>query len=138
MKNIIWLSPSLAAGTIAARLVAFFKRRPQTSRRRGNLRPPPAPPGEEINAGLKGGVAALGIAGAMATTVMPAVPAHATIATVGDPDDYSGYSYTVELSLVALSETPPQAAYMAHTICLDRERVSARTLSSPTVRPTTR
>jgi hypothetical protein len=75
MKNIIWLSPSLAAGAIAGRLVAFFKRRPQMSRRRGNLRPPPAPPGEEINAGLKGGVAALGIAGAMATAVMPAVPA---------------------------------------------------------------
>ena len=31
MKNIIWLSPSLAAGAIAARLVAFFKRRPQGS-----------------------------------------------------------------------------------------------------------
>ena len=29
MKNIIWLSPSLAAGAIAARLVAFFKRRRQ-------------------------------------------------------------------------------------------------------------
>jgi hypothetical protein len=27
MKDIIWLSPSLAAGAIAARLVAFFKRR---------------------------------------------------------------------------------------------------------------
>ena len=27
MKNIIWLSPSLAAGAIAARLVAFFERR---------------------------------------------------------------------------------------------------------------
>ncbi len=25
MKNIIWLSPSLAAGAIAARLVVFFK-----------------------------------------------------------------------------------------------------------------
>lgn len=69
-----------------------------------------------------GGLAALGIAGAMATTVMAAVPAHATISTVGDPDDYSGYNYAVELSLVGLSETPSQAAYMAHTICLDRER----------------
>ena len=29
MKDIIWLSPSLAAGAIAARLVAFFKKRPQ-------------------------------------------------------------------------------------------------------------
>jgi hypothetical protein len=35
MKNTIWLSPSLAAGAIAARLVVFFKRRPQMSRRRG-------------------------------------------------------------------------------------------------------
>jgi hypothetical protein len=35
MKNIIWLSPSLAAGAIAARLVVFFKRRPQGSPRRG-------------------------------------------------------------------------------------------------------
>jgi hypothetical protein len=31
----IWLSPSLAAGAIAARLVVFFKRRPQGSPRRG-------------------------------------------------------------------------------------------------------
>lgn len=31
MKNIIWLSPSLAAGAIAARLMVFFKRRPQGS-----------------------------------------------------------------------------------------------------------
>jgi len=31
MKEIIWLSPSLAAGAIAARLVAFFERRPQMS-----------------------------------------------------------------------------------------------------------
>jgi hypothetical protein len=30
MKDIIWLSPSLAAGAIAARLVVFFGRRPQT------------------------------------------------------------------------------------------------------------
>jgi hypothetical protein len=29
MKNIIWLSPSLAAGAIAARLVALVKKRPQ-------------------------------------------------------------------------------------------------------------
>lgn len=29
MKDIIWLSPSLAAGAIAARLVAFVKKRPQ-------------------------------------------------------------------------------------------------------------
>jgi hypothetical protein len=43
MKNIIWLSPSLVAGAIAARLVAFFERRPQTSPRRGvKLQPPPA------------------------------------------------------------------------------------------------
>jgi hypothetical protein len=35
MKNIIWLSPSLAAGAIAARLVVFFKRRLQRSPRRG-------------------------------------------------------------------------------------------------------
>jgi hypothetical protein len=31
MEDIIWLSPSLAAGAIAARLVAFFERRSQTS-----------------------------------------------------------------------------------------------------------
>ena len=35
MKNIIWLSPSLAAGAIAARLVVFFERRPQINPRRG-------------------------------------------------------------------------------------------------------
>jgi hypothetical protein len=35
MKNIIWLSPSLAAGAIAARLVAFFKKRPQNERPSG-------------------------------------------------------------------------------------------------------
>jgi hypothetical protein len=35
VKDIIWLSPSLAAGAIAARLVVFFKRRPQGSPRRG-------------------------------------------------------------------------------------------------------
>ena len=35
MKNSHWLSPSLAAGAIAARLVVFFKRRPQGSPRRG-------------------------------------------------------------------------------------------------------
>lgn len=35
MKNVIWLSPSLVAGAIAARLVVFFKRRPQGSPRRG-------------------------------------------------------------------------------------------------------
>ena len=35
MKDIIWLSPSLAAGAIAARLVVFFKRRPQIRSRRG-------------------------------------------------------------------------------------------------------
>ncbi len=31
MKDIIWLSPSLAAGAIAARFVAFFEKRPQMS-----------------------------------------------------------------------------------------------------------
>lgn len=35
MKDIIWLSPSLAAGAVAARLVAFFERRPQSSPRWG-------------------------------------------------------------------------------------------------------
>ncbi len=35
MKDIIWLSPSLATGAIVARLVAFFERRPQMSPRRG-------------------------------------------------------------------------------------------------------
>ena len=35
MKDIIWLSPSLAAGAIAGRLVAFFKRLPQGSPRWG-------------------------------------------------------------------------------------------------------
>ena len=35
MKDITWLSPSLAAGAIAARLVVFFKRRPQIRSRRG-------------------------------------------------------------------------------------------------------
>ena len=40
MKNIIWLSPSLAAGAIAARVVVFFKNRPQNER----------PSGEELRA----------------------------------------------------------------------------------------
>jgi hypothetical protein len=41
MKDIIWLSPSLAAGAIAARLVALFGRHPQMSPRRGvELRAP--------------------------------------------------------------------------------------------------
>jgi hypothetical protein len=31
MKNMIWLSPSLAGGAIAARLAAFFERRSQMS-----------------------------------------------------------------------------------------------------------
>jgi len=35
MKDIIWLSPSLAAGAIAARLVVFFERHPQMRSRRG-------------------------------------------------------------------------------------------------------
>jgi hypothetical protein len=35
MKDIIWLSPSLAAGAIAARLVVFFERRRQIRSRRG-------------------------------------------------------------------------------------------------------
>jgi hypothetical protein len=34
MKDMIWLSPSVAAGAIARRLVAFFKNRPQMSSRR--------------------------------------------------------------------------------------------------------
>jgi hypothetical protein len=34
MKDIIWLSPSLAAGAIAARLVDFFERRRQIRSRR--------------------------------------------------------------------------------------------------------
>jgi hypothetical protein len=34
MKDIIWLSPSLAAGAIAARLVAFFRKASAMSRRR--------------------------------------------------------------------------------------------------------
>jgi hypothetical protein len=40
MKDIIWLSPSLAAGAIAGRLVVFFERRPQlrSRRRRGAFR----------------------------------------------------------------------------------------------------
>lgn len=41
MKNIIWLSPSLAAGAIAGRLVVFFKRRPQCSRVKNSSRPRP-------------------------------------------------------------------------------------------------
>jgi hypothetical protein len=49
MKNIIWISPSLAAGAIAARLVVVFKKRPQGSPRRAwNLRPAPAQPGFKL------------------------------------------------------------------------------------------
>jgi hypothetical protein len=39
MKDIIWLSPSLAAGAVAARLVVLFKRRPQCSRVKNSSRP---------------------------------------------------------------------------------------------------
>jgi len=46
MKDIIWLSPSLAAGAIAARLVAFFERRPQMSSRRGVELTAPSRPAE--------------------------------------------------------------------------------------------
>ena len=35
MKNIIWLSPSLAAGAIAARVVVLFKKRRQNERPSG-------------------------------------------------------------------------------------------------------
>jgi hypothetical protein len=35
MKDIIWLSPSLAAGAIAARLMVFLERRPKIRSRRG-------------------------------------------------------------------------------------------------------
>ena len=41
MKDIIWLSPSLAAGAVAARLVVFFKRRPQCGRVKNSSRPRP-------------------------------------------------------------------------------------------------
>jgi hypothetical protein len=49
MKNIIWLSPSLTAGAIAARLVAFFERHTRMSSFRAqNLRRFPAPAGFEL------------------------------------------------------------------------------------------
>jgi hypothetical protein len=52
MKTIIWLSPSLAAGAIAARLMDFFKRRPQMSRRRGmELTAPSRPAGFQTGRG---------------------------------------------------------------------------------------
>jgi len=38
MKYTIWLSPSLAAGAIAARLVVFFEGRPRIRDRRGVAR----------------------------------------------------------------------------------------------------
>ena len=41
MKDIIWLSPSLAAGAVAARLVVFFKRHPQCGRVKNSSRPRP-------------------------------------------------------------------------------------------------
>ena len=41
MKNIIWLSPSLAAGAIAARLVVFFKTAPEMRRGGPKLTAPP-------------------------------------------------------------------------------------------------
>jgi len=46
MKDIIWLSPSLAAAATAARLVAFFQRRAQMSPCRGvELTAPSRPAG---------------------------------------------------------------------------------------------
>ncbi len=47
MKNIIWLSPSLAAGAVAARLVVFFERRPQMSPRWGVELTAPSRPASE-------------------------------------------------------------------------------------------
>ena len=52
MKDIIWLSPSLAAAATAARLVAFFQRRPQMSPCRGvELTAPSRPAGFETGRG---------------------------------------------------------------------------------------
>jgi len=52
MKDIIWLSPSLAAGAIAARLVVFFERRPQIRSRRGvELTAPSRPAGFQTGPG---------------------------------------------------------------------------------------
>jgi hypothetical protein len=49
MKDIIWLSPSLAAGAIAARIVVFFERRPQMTSRRGVELTTPSRPGRVSN-----------------------------------------------------------------------------------------
>jgi hypothetical protein len=43
MKNIIWLSPSLAAGAIAGRAVAFFERQLPMSSRQGRGKYGPLP-----------------------------------------------------------------------------------------------
>jgi hypothetical protein len=43
MENIIWLSPSLAAGAIAGRLVAYFERRLRMSSRLGRGKYGPLP-----------------------------------------------------------------------------------------------
>jgi hypothetical protein len=58
MKQTVWLSPSLAAGAIAARLVVFFERRLQIRDRRGVERavstmrprvPAPSPAAHELH-----------------------------------------------------------------------------------------
>jgi hypothetical protein len=70
--------------------------------------------------GIKAGLASLGIAAAMVAGVMLASPANAVISTVGSPDDYSGYNYSVELQLLGLQSTISHAVDMAQIICTDR------------------
>ena len=60
MKNNIWLSPSLAAGAIAARLVVVFNKRSQTSPRKNGKRKPIV--GGAFAGSLMLGASALGIA----------------------------------------------------------------------------
>jgi hypothetical protein len=75
---------------------------------------------------IKAGVVGLGLAAALAVGLGSGT-ANATMSTVGDPDDYSGYNYSVELKLAGLTSTdtglpltPRQAAALARRICSER------------------
>jgi hypothetical protein len=64
---------------------------------------------------IKGGVAALGIAGAIAAATGTA---HAE--TEGEINDHSGLAYALELNEDGIPGTSTQAASLASTICSDR------------------
>jgi len=69
---------------------------------------------------MKGVLAGTLIAAGMAVGVRLAGPASATMSTIGDPDDYSGYNYAAELHFVGIPASAAQARSFALTICQKR------------------